>query len=199
MISKNILLTGANGKLGQELKHFLEVKPFKYDITKPFYTDDCDMIIHAAAYTETADAENNAWKCFNVNVIGTQNLVDTYFDVPFVYISSEYAKNPLGVYAMSKAMGESVVKAHPHHLIIRTLFKPDVWPWEYAYENQFTQGDSVSIIAKCIADVIKAWDGTSKTIYCGTGRKTMLELARRSKPDVKPNRVTNPIIPLDYI
>lgn len=199
MISKNILLTGANGKLGQELKHFLEVKPFKYDITKPFYTDDCDMIIHAAAYTETADAENNAWKCFNANVVGTQNLVDTYFDVPFVYISSEYAKNPLGVYAMSKAMGESVVKAHPHHLIIRTLFKPRPWPFEYAYSDQMTQGDYVDTIAKCIADVIKAWDGTSKTIYVGTGRKSMYDLAKQTKSDVIANNITNPIIPHDYL
>lgn len=199
MIVENIILTGANGKLGKELKHFLEVKPFKYDITKPFYTDDCDMIIHAAAYTETADAENNAWKCFNANVVGTQNLVDTYFDVPFVYISSEYAKNPLGVYAMSKAMGESVVKAHPHHLIIRTLFKPRPWPFEYAYSDQMTQGDYVDTIAKCIADVIKAWDGTSKTIYVGTGRKSMYDLAKQTKSDVIANNITNPIIPHDYL
>lgn len=193
-----ILLTGSNGKLGTELKKHLDVISFKYDITKPFYTDDCGMIVHAAAYTETSEAETNAWKCFDVNVIGTQNLVNAYFDVPFVYISSEYAKNPLGVYAMSKAMGESVVKAHPHHLIIRTLFKPTPYPYEYAYEDQFTQGDYVDVIGKLIADEIKSWDGTSKTIYVGTGRKTMLELAKRTRPDVKPNRITNPIIPHDY-
>ena len=133
-----------------------------------------------------------------MNVIGTQNLVNAYFDVPFVYISSEYAKNPLGVYAMSKAMGESVVKAHPHHLIIRTLFKPTPYPYEYAYEDQFTQGDYVDVIGKLIADEIKAWDGTSKTIYVGTGRKRMIDLAKRTRPDVKPNRITNPIIPHDY-
>lgn len=198
MTSSNILLTGANGRLGKELKHFLEVKPFKYDITKPFYTDDCDMVIHAAAYTETAEAENNAWKCFETNVIGTQNMVNAYFDVPFVYISSEYAKTPLGVYAMSKAMGESVVKAHPHHLIIRTLFKPNPWPYEFAYSDQHTCGDYVDVIAELIAKAVQEWDGESKTIYVGTGRKSMFELAQRTRPDVKANNITNPIIPHDY-
>jgi dTDP-4-dehydrorhamnose reductase len=195
-----ILLTGFNGKLGKELKKHLEVVDFRGDITYPIISQKCDMIIHAAAYTYVGEAEDDAKNVFETNVFGTYNLMKEYKDVPFVFISSEYANNPLGCYALSKRLGEEVVMTHPKHLIIRTLFKPNPWPFEMAYEDQFTQGDYVDVIAKRIADHINSWDKkTSEICYVGTGRKTMLELARRTKPDVVPNKITNPIIPHDYL
>lgn len=195
-----ILLTGSNGKLGTELRKHINVTDFDSDITRQFSAKDNELVIHAAAYTYVGEAEDDAKNVFETNVFGTWNLVNAYKDKPFVYISTEYAKNPLGVYALTKYLGEEVVKLHPNHLIIRTLFKPRPWPFDVAYEDQYTQGDYVDVIAKLIVDKIQSWDKkTSELCYVGTGRKTMLELARQTKPDVKANKVTNPIIPRDYI
>ena len=100
-------------------------------------------------------------------------------------------------------MGEQIVKQFcPHHLIIRTLFKRNPWPYETAWTDQMTQGDYVNVIALAIAEEINKWDGMSKTIYVGTGRKSMFELAKRTRPDVKPASVKDYkglARPIDYL
>ncbi len=195
-----ILLTGYRGKLGTELRKCIQVKEFEGDIKYVNEKQYCNLIIHAAAYTNVAQAEQDPSICFNTNVNGTFNLVNLYKDVPFVFISSEYARNPIGEYAWTKKWGEEIVKSHPNHLIIRTLFKPTPWPFEYAYEDQMTRGDYVDIIARLIVREINQWDKkTCKMIHVGTERKTMYELAKRTRPDVLPNKVINNFIPKDYL
>lgn len=195
-----ILLTGSRGRLGTEFKKLFKLIEFQGDITRIAMNQQCDMLIHAAAYTDVQGSESAPSIAFDTNVLGTFNLVDRYRDVPFVYISTEYANKPLGVYAWTKKWAEEVVKSHPHYLIIRTLFKPRPWSLDVAYADQYTQGDYVDVIAKLIQIEIQNWDKkTSKTVYVGTGRKTMYELAKMTKFDVKPNFVTSPIIPKDYI
>jgi len=88
-----------------------------------------------------------------------------------------------------------------NYLIIRTLFKPNPWPFEYAFTDQMTQGDYIDVITPLIAKAIKDWDGESSTIYVGTERKSMFELAKRTKPNVKPNSVDDLPLkrPKDYL
>ena len=75
------------------------------------------------------------------------------------------------------------MQKHPNHLIIRTSFNVSPFPHEYAFVDQYTQGDYLDIIAPMILkEVIK---GTTGLVYVGTGRKTMFELARRTIPDIK--------------
>src|SRR3989338_7997801 len=205
-----ILITGGSGKLGTELKKHLKGDyPSKkdFDFTKPItLKKKYDLIIHAGAYTDVKKAEFKEKKeCFMTNVYGTFNLVEYYKDTPFVFISTEYARKPLSVYALTKKIGEEVVKSHPNHLIIRTLFKPTPFPFEVAYKDQYTQGDYVDVIAKLLAKTIKKWNKkTSKLEYLGTGRKTMFELAKRTRPGVLPNSIhdymkeTGIFIPRDY-
>ena len=204
-----ILITGGTGKLGTELKKHLHgdyVSSKQLDFTKKINKGNYDLILHIGAYTDVKKAElEESEKCFQVNTYGTFNLVQTYKDVPFIYISTEYANNPIGVYALTKKLGEDVVKTHPKHLIIRTLFKPNPFPFDKAYIDQYTQGDYVDVIAKLLAQRVKDWDRkTSGLEYLGTGRKTMFELAKRTHPDVLPNSVedyikqTGVIIPKDY-
>ncbi len=196
-----VLLTGAGGLLGTHLKIEAD-RPSHYelDITKPMWFKDYDLIVHCAAYTDVAGAETDKLECFNVNVLGTLNLLLTYPNTPFVYISSEYAKNPVNFYSLTKSMGEQLVTTHPNYLIIRTLFKPTPWPFEKAYIDQFTLGDYVDVIAEKIDKEITAWDRKSKMIYVGTGRKSMFDLARETRPDVKPNSIqeSKVKIPSDY-
>lgn len=204
----SILVTGGTGRLAAELKKHLcgeYVGIEHWDIIYPIPKGHYDFVLHMAAYTDVCKAENERQKCFMTNVYGTFNLVQTYKDTPFAYISTEYAHNPLGVYALSKQLGEEVVKTHPHHLIMRTSFKPRPFPFEFAYEDQWTQGDYVDVIAELVAQKVLNWDRTtSEFCFVGTGRKTMFELAKRTRPDVKPNRVedwvkkTGAPIPYDY-
>lgn len=208
-----LLVTGATGRLGKYIvpllqEHF-EVTPVGIENWDFIYTvpkDEYDLVLHMGAYTAVVQAEKEKQKCHLTNVFGTENMVEQYRDTPFIYISTEYANKPLGQYALSKRLGEEVVKTHPHHLILRTSFKPDIWPFPFAYENQYTRGDSTSVIAKVLADLIVSWDKkTSEMIHAGTERKSILDLARRSKPDVVPNRVEDynakigmNLIPFDY-
>ena len=201
-----ILITGGTGKLATELKKHLEGDyvgiehwDFIYTVPKESY----DLILHMGAYTDVAKAETEQEKCMLTNTMGTFNMVQTYKDTPFIYMSTEWARNPLGVYALSKQLGEEIVKTHPRYLILRTLFKPTPWPFEYAYEDQYTQGDYVDVVAKILADIVKSWDmNTKETRFLGTERKTILELAKRTKPDVKPNKIADykfgHLVPKDY-
>lgn len=201
-----ILVSGGTGRLGIELKKLLDADfcgiehwDFIYDVPKRDY----DLIVHMGAYTDVVKAETEQEKCMLTNTMGTFNMVQTYKDTPFIYISTEYARNPLGVYALSKQLGEEIVKTHPRHLILRTLFKPNPFPFEYAYEDQYTQGDSVDVIAEVLFSIIKQWDRkTSALRYLGTGRKTLYELAQKTRPSVKPNKVSSYkysyLVPKDY-
>lgn len=210
MENKRILVTGGTGRLAFELKKHLEAEyvgienfDFIYQIPKGEY----DLIVHLGAYTDVQKAEKESKKCFDTNVIGTYNLVEAYRDTPFIYISTEYANKPLGVYALSKQLGEEVVKTHPNYLIYRTSFKPSPFPFPYAYEDQYTQGDYVDVIAKQLAKLVKDLNTQlgNATLYLGTGRKTMFEMAKRTRPDVLPNKVDDynkkigkVLIPHDY-
>lgn len=204
----NILFTGGTGRLSVEVKKILEAEYVGIEHWDFIYPEEIpkkkyDLIIHAGAYTDVVKAETEQQKCMLANVMGTFNMVQVYKDTPFIYISTEYARNPLGVYALSKQLGEEAVKTHPHHLILRTLFKPNPFPYEFAYEDQWTQGDSVDVIAKELKEWTRIWDKTAcLSTYMGTGRKTLLELARKTNPNVKPNKIADykysHLVPHDY-
>lgn len=207
-MANKILITGGTGRLASELKKHLDgeyVGIEHWDFTYPIKKGEYDLILHMGAYTDVKKAESEPEKCFQTNAYGTFNLVNNYLDTPFIYISTEYAYKPIGVYALTKQIGEEIVKYHPNHLILRTSFKPNPFPFPKAYRDQYTQGDYVDIIAKVLADKVNEWDRkTSRFEFLGTGRKTMFELAKRTRPDVEQNSVEDYIkatgapIPKDY-
>jgi len=205
-----ILVTGGTGKLATELKKILEADyvgiehwDFTYDIQvgNPL---EYDLVIHMGAWTDIVKGEIERNKCFETNVNGTWRMVDFFKEVPFVYISTEYASHPeLSVYALSKQLGEEIVKTHPCHLILRTSFKPRPWAYDYAYDDQWTIAGYTDEIAEELALMVGLWDRKkSQFTYMGTGRKKMIDLARKTKPDVKPNKVADYkygyLIPTDY-
>lgn len=212
-IGRRLLVTGSTGRLGAyiipELKKHFDVTAVgieQWDFTYPLPEGEYDLILHMGAYTDVKRAEKEQNKCFQTNTFGTFQLVTKYMDTPFIYISTEYAKNPIGIYALTKQLGEEIVKYHPNHLIIRTAFKPTPWPFPKAYTDQMTQGDYVDVIAQVIATIVESWDReTSRFIFAGTGRKSWYELAKKTRPDVIPNTVaeyvaeTGAPIPYDYL
>ncbi len=205
-----ILITGGTGRLAEELKKHLEgeyvgIEHFDFTFWQNIPHKKYDLIVHAGAYTDVALAEKQPQKCFLTNAFGTFNMVHKYMDTPFIYISTEYCHEKLGVYAHTKYLGEEIVKTHPRHLILRTSFKPNIFPFAKAYTNQYTQGDEVGVIAKLLAERVKSWKFQSGFEFLGTGRKTIFELAQKSRPDVQPMlvedyvNVTGVPIPHDYI
>lgn len=214
-----ILLTGGSGLLGKHLvpllkKHDGDGHMFprieidtpthkELDLTGSMGKGEYDLVIHCAAYTNVMKAEIERDKCFDVNVMGPLRLAKVYKDVPFVYISSEYAHNPINHYSVTKWLGELVANELADKcLIIRTLFKPTPFPYVKAFKDQYTTGDYVDVIAPLIADKILSWVGSeSEMDHIGTGRKTIYELALRTKPDVLPGSVdaiTSVKLPKDY-
>ena len=103
-----ILITGANGQLGTELRHLLDENQIEYvgtdaaelDITNAeavntyFEANKPELVYHCAAYTAVDAAEEEPGKSINykVNVVGTQNIANAAEAVgaTLVYISTDY-------------------------------------------------------------------------------------------------------------
>lgn len=165
---------------------------------------EIDQIILCAAYTNVAKANFEKEKAFEVNVTGVKNVIQAMSYLPnspcLTYISTDYVfsgekghykKNdpidpvPNNYYALTKAMGEVAVSTLFRHKIIRTSFcRSDKWPFEKAFEDQFTSRDTIDIIAPKIKQIIE--DEKYGIFHVGTERKSVYDLARRINPNVKP-------------
>ncbi len=150
MPPKKILVTGANGQLGRALRaEFGEHPWIEYaaredlDLTSPDVDEarrwrDFGTIINAAAYTkvdaaETPEGRPQAWAA-NVTAVAGLARIATANGITLVHISSDYvfdglrgdgyteqdAVAPLGVYGQTKAAGDAIVAAVPHHYVLRT-------------------------------------------------------------------------------
>ena len=136
-----ILVTGANGMLGQDLCPILEdcghevveTDVDKLDITnaeqvKEVLTDEKpDMVIHCAAYTNVDKAEEDLKTAELINVTGTENIAETCgkLGITLVYISTDYVfdgetvepyttedlPNPINNYGATKYEGEEAVRS----------------------------------------------------------------------------------------
>lgn len=103
----DILITGANGQLGTELRHLLDQKGIDYqafnsqglDITdhqavaKRFAAVKPKVVFHCAAYTAVDKAEDEGKKAnWEVNAEGTKNIAQAahQYGATLVYISTDY-------------------------------------------------------------------------------------------------------------
>ncbi len=216
--ANQILLTGGSGRLGSELIAIFPgiVAPSHSDLDVTI-ADTINaavekyrpkVLVHAAAYTNVREAENQQEQCWNVNVTGTQNIVESAKEtgIFLVHISTDYVfegtrgnykeDDPLGptcnYYASTKLEAENCVRALPDHLVVRTSFRPREWPYEVAFTDVFTSQDYVDIIAPEIALAIKHFDEIPyNTLHIATERKSVFELAKRRKSDVQPGSKEN--------
>lgn len=188
---------GSHSKLkGTRLTHT------EFDVLNPPVLE-AEQIVLAASYTDVSKAETEKQECFDINVKGVLNVLEAYPDTPIIYISSEYAAKPVNFYSLTKSLAEQLIILRGNYLIIRTLFKPFPWPYDYAFTDQFTLGGYVTDVAPRIDKAIEEWDKQNSLIYIGDGqgRKTMFELAKRTKHDVKENSIKDMKVklPHDYI
>ncbi len=147
-----ILLTGANGQVGEELWQTLtplgEVVPVDrtiWDMAQPESIQPIvqdvqpSLIVNAAAYTAVDQAESEEELANLVNGKASEILAQAAAQVGagLIQISTDYVfdgnhsspyletapTNPLGAYGRSKLLGEEAIRQHcPHHMIIRTAW-----------------------------------------------------------------------------
>lgn len=149
MGSKKVLVTGANGMLGSNILKFISYKDVvgyshndldvsDHNIVRNILmSEQPDIIIHTAAFTNVEACEVEIDKAYLINTIGTQNLVNYALEhnVLFIYISSTgiYGKeqdraytefdsvHPTTVHHTSKYEAEKIVQNHLNrYLILRT-------------------------------------------------------------------------------
>jgi dTDP-4-dehydrorhamnose reductase len=107
---KNILITGANGMLGQDAAevflragyNVIKATKSELDVTNfaqvenffanEFAKNKIDFVLHAAAYTKVDDAETNQELAFLINSEGAKNIAiaSRQHEVPIIYISTDY-------------------------------------------------------------------------------------------------------------
>ena len=145
-----VLITGANGQLGSELKatcpahiELILTDANELDITNVAQIQQTlaqtqpDILINAAAYTAVDKAETDAALAFAINATAVEYLAQATAQqhIYFLQISTDFvfdgtastpyatdaALNPLGVYGASKAQGEQLTQqVNPQAAIVRT-------------------------------------------------------------------------------
>ena len=161
----NILVTGANGQLGTEIRNLADASEDKFIFTdvnslpdvETIYLDitnvdairiiaeseDVDVIVNCAAYTNVDKAESDFRMADLLNNQAAANLasIARERDAVLIQISTDYVfggdipvprkpyddKKPLGVYGVTKLAGEqAIIDSGCKYLIIRTawLYSP---------------------------------------------------------------------------
>ena len=147
-----VTIFGSRGQLGRDLSRVLEpradVAGFDLpdlDISDAAAVQSClaatrpTHVINAAAYTDVEGAEDDREGAFRANDTGARVVAEAAraHGLPVAHISTDFVFGgaqqtpyepdepvaPNGVYAESKAAGETAVReANPHHFIVRTAW-----------------------------------------------------------------------------
>lgn len=208
-----ILLIGGSGMLGAEL---LKINPNmdapvrrELDITKDdasFYIRETkpDIVILAAAVTDNRAVEKNPAEALNVNIIGTALIANACIEhgVRLIYLSTDYIYpgdhgncresdpiQPFNLYSWTKLGGECSVKAVPNHLIIRTSFGANIFPYKQAFTDKWTSKDYVDQIAPLIYEA--ALSPLTGVLNIGTARKTLFSHATERNEAVEAIKITD--------
>jgi len=123
---RGFLITGAGGQLGAALREAFPEADARtreqLDVTQAFQVTTCNLVLHAAAWTDVDGAEADLEGARRVNVEGTRKVV--VLGAPVVYYSTDYVfdgskrepyvesdePRPLSVYGRTKLEGEREVR-----------------------------------------------------------------------------------------
>lgn len=206
------VITGGSGLLGTALRRLLPDALYptsaEFDVRRAASIDTwldnrpVRTIIHAAAFTSPPKVDQDPIRAIATNIVGTANLATWCLQhgAMLVYISTDYvfkgdkgmyreddALWPVNKYAWSKLGGECAVRMVPEHLIIRTSFGPDVFPYPKAFVDQWTSRQSVSETAAQMVALVQR--GARGTVHVGGPRRTVMEYAK----SLDPTKVIEPL------
>jgi len=211
MENKYIIL--GDGLLGSEIIRqtgwkYISRKKDGFDITnfkfKHFFTMPATgynyTIVNCIGFTDTYSEDKE--KHFAINYKGVINIANVCrtLHAKLIHISTDYVYggNPAYAketdlpiiapnwYTYSKLLADEYIQRlfDEDYLIVRTSFKPKPFPYEKATITQVGNFDYVDVIAKLIIQLIK--QKASGMYNVGTSVKTMLQLAEKTRPDIKP-------------
>tara|TARA_R100000700_G_C3174715_1_gene149398 strand:- start:421 stop:1158 length:738 start_codon:yes stop_codon:yes gene_type:complete len=182
------------------------------DFTKPetyeYLIDTFDVIVNCIAHTDTYDKDRQ--KHWDVNYKGVIDLVDicNKYNKKLVHISTDYiyanskeeaSEEDVPVhcenwYGYTKLLGDSYVQAKSdNYLVIRCGHKKEPFTYDKAWLNQVGNFDYVSVISDLIVQLIEK--DCSGVYNVGTKKKTMYDLAKKTKSDVSCDVYLHPQIP----
>jgi dTDP-4-dehydrorhamnose reductase len=184
------------------------VNILEFDTLKQFLESfKPSVVLHLAAYTDVAKAEQQKDLCWKVNVEGTRNVARTANQIgaKLVHISSDYVfdgaqgnylesdtPNPSNYYSLTKVVAEEAARAAKDVLIVRTSFKESVWRYPMAFIDQFTSADFVDVIAGELGLLLEHLELVqTQVLNVVTERKSVFELASRRNPTVQPGSRLN--------
>lgn len=213
-----ILLTGAGGVLGKEIKKIfpecispthneLDIRE-RNSVLEFIKREKITEIIHTAAVASIRLCEEERLKAWQTNIEGTRNLSDALKlhskESYFAYISTacvfrgdeniyseESVPYPVNFYALTKLIGETIVQSIPNHLIIRTNFVgKKKWPYKRAFTDRF----GTYLFADDVAKGVKEMYGSHQkgTLHLvGDKIISMYELAKMTTPETEPMSLTD--------
>jgi dTDP-4-dehydrorhamnose reductase len=174
------------------------------DLLNSLFKFNLDIVIHAASYTQERFKKYGPDETYHVNCESPQVVCGQARDTKIIYISTDYVfdgtrgnyneldvPNPLGFYAKTKWYAEGVFLSHGHR-VIRTSFCGPIWPYDKAFEDKYSSRDTVEKIAPLIVRCSLSYELWKEILHVGTERKSFYELAKRIKPDVRPNTIPVP-------
>ena len=162
------------------------------------YIKDYDEIINCIAYTNTYDTEKDTH--WNVNYKSVADLVTlcNVLDKKLIHISTDYiytnskeeaSEDDVPVhcqnwYGYTKLLADGYIQLKSDNfLLLRGTHKKEPFTYDSAWSNQVGNFDYVSTMSEIIVKVINK---DCKGIYnIGTQTKSMYELAKKTKLDVK--------------
>lgn len=221
------MITGGSGKLGKALvalfPNAIHPPHTQLELSERNAVFDYierhkpEIIIHTAALTGIRECEDDKQKAWKSNVLGTENLVDACLKhnskVYFTYVSTacvfdghrgfyteEDIPYPENFYALTKLLGEFVVKKLSNYLIVRTNFvAKEKWRFPKAFADRFGTYLFAGDVAQGIKDVAKT-KLQGIVHICGDKKLSMFELAKITTPDVQPmtlKEYTGPKLTID--
>lgn len=211
----NILILG-NGQLGRELARQLNCNVISRSVDNidiryinqwsHLIKHSYDIIINCIAYTDTYGTDMEiAW---DVNLKALNDLIDicnntnkklVHISTDYIYANSKPYASELDVpvhiptwYGYSKLVGDALVQLRcNNYLICRLSHKPNPFPYDNAWTDVYTNGDSVDVIAKLIISLIHK---QAIGVYnVGTESKTIYDLAIKSNSNVIPSNKPNQV------
>jgi dTDP-4-dehydrorhamnose reductase len=170
---------------------------FRYLETYARYLEEYDEVINCIAYCNTYDKERQIH--WDVNYKGLVQLVDhiaatkkklIHISTDYVYSNSvsQASENDVPVhcanwYGYTKLIGDAYVQLTLNDfLLLRGTHKPKPFMYDKAYLNQIGNFDYVDRLAQIMIELIE--NNVYGLYNVGTELKTMLDLAKQTKPNV---------------